>query len=100
MSKKSQLKKAIDDSEKEIEALEQKRERSQIAVMRAMVSGTQPAPEDMQYFTVFTQLIDNEREHLRSLYAELDGLKKKKKADDDVVKPKDKKKDKKKKKEE
>lgn len=79
MSKKSQLKKAIDDSEKEIEALEQKRERSQVAVMRAMVAGVQPEPEDMQYFTVFSQLIDNERENLRKLYAELNDLKKKKK---------------------
>lgn len=99
MSKKSQLKKAIDDSEKEIEALEQKRERSQIAVMRAMVSGTQPSPEDMQYFTVFTQLIDNERENLRKLYAELNGMSKKKKKDDGES-PKEKKKDKKKKKDE
>ena len=71
MSKKSQLKRAIDDSEKEIEALEQKRERSQIAVMRAMIAGKKAAPEDMQYFTVFSTLIDNEREHLRALYAEL-----------------------------
>lgn len=71
MSKKSQLKKAIDDSEKEIEALERKRERSQIAVMRAMIAGTKPSPEDQQYFTVFSDLIDKEREHLRQLYAEL-----------------------------
>ena len=83
MSKKSQLKKAIDDSEREIEALEQKRERSQIAVMRAMLAGTKPSPEDQQYFMTFSQLIDNERENLRRLYAELaeleNGKKKKKK---------------------
>lgn len=82
MSKKSQLKRAIEDSEREIEALEQKRERSQIAVMRAMLAGTKPSPEDQQYFMTFSTLIDNEREHLRSLYAELaelEGGKKKKK---------------------
>ena len=77
MSKISKLKKAIDDSEKEIEALEQKRERSQIAVMRAMIAGTKPSPEDAQYFDVFSSLIDKERENLRKLYAELNELKKK-----------------------
>lgn len=74
MSKKGQLKKAIDDSEREIEALEAKRERSQIAVMRAMLEGTKPSPEDQQYFLTFTNLIDQEREHLRSLYRELEEL--------------------------
>lgn len=83
MSKKSKLKKAIDDSEREIEALEQKRERSQIAVMRAMIDGTKPSPEDQHYFLTFSMLIDNERENLRKLYLELAGLKKKKKRDDD-----------------
>lgn len=78
MSKKSKLKKAIDDSEREIEALEQKRERSQIAVMRALIDGTKPSPEDEQYFMTFSVLIDNERENLRKLYAELNELTKKK----------------------
>ena len=77
MSKKSKLKKEIDDIEREIEALEQKRERSQIAIMRAMIAGTKPSPEDQQYFDVFSTLIDNEREHLRKLYAELDEMTKK-----------------------
>ena len=77
MSKISKLKKAIDDSEKEIEALEQKRERSQIAVMRALIAGQKPSAEDSQYFDVFTALIDKERENLRNLYAQLNELKKK-----------------------
>lgn len=74
MSKKSKLKREIEDIEREIEALEQKRERSQIAVMRAMISGTKPSPEDEQYFMVFSSLIDEEREHLRQLNAELQQL--------------------------
>lgn len=82
MSKKSRLKKAIEDSEREIEALEQKRERSQIAVMRAMLEGTKPSPEDQHYFLTFSTLIDNERENLRRLYMELSGLKDKKKGKD------------------
>lgn len=75
MSKKSQLKKEIDDTEREIEALERKRERSQSALMRAMLMGEKPSAEDEHYFTVFTTLIDQGRERLRSLYAELEALK-------------------------
>ena len=77
MSKISRLKQAIDDSEREIEALEQKRERSQIAVMRALIAGEKPSPEDAQYFDTFTALIDQERENLRKLNAQLNELKKK-----------------------
>lgn len=79
MSKKGQLKRQIADSEREIAALEQKRERSQSALMHAMLMKTKPNPEDERYFKVFSQLIDNEREHLRSLYAELNSLENKKK---------------------
>ena len=77
MSKIGKLKQAIEDSEREIEALEQKRERSQIAVMRALIAGEKPSPEDAQYFDVFTALIDKERENLRNLYVQLNELKKK-----------------------
>lgn len=78
MSKKSEIKKAIDDSEREIKAYEQKRERSQTALIRALISGSKPSAEDEQYFNVFSDLIDKEREKLRQLYAELEALKNKK----------------------
>ena len=78
MSKKSKLKKEIDDLEREIEVLEQKRERSQTAVIRALITNTKASQEDVQYFLTFSNLIDNDRESLRKLYAELDGLTKKK----------------------
>lgn len=77
MSKKSQLKKAISDCEREIEAYEHKRERSQTAIMRAMLAGKKPLPEDEQYFTTFSNLIDQEREKLRKLHIELEELNKK-----------------------
>ena len=77
MSKKSQLKRAIDDCEREIEAYEHKRERSQTAIMRAMLSGKKPSTEDEQYFTMFSDLIDREREKLRGLRSELDELSRK-----------------------
>ena len=74
MSKKSQIKKAIDECEREIRAYELKIERSQNALVRALLKGTKPSPEDEQYFTVFSDLIDQEREKLRGLYAELNNL--------------------------
>lgn len=77
MSKKSQIKKAMEDCEREIEAYEQKRARSQTAIMRAMLAGTKPSPEDEQYFNVFSNLIDEQRENLRRLSAELEDIKKK-----------------------
>lgn len=78
MSKKSQIKKEIDNCEREIAALEAKRTRSQSALMIAMLRKKKPNPEDEQYFNVFSDLIDKEREHLRKLYAELNSLEKKK----------------------
>lgn len=77
MSKKSQLKMAILDMEREIAALELKRERSQSALMRAMLTRTKPNPEDEHYFNVFSSLIDQEREELRNLYNQLADLEKK-----------------------
>lgn len=77
MSKKSQIKRAIEDCELEIRAYEKKRERSQTAIMRAMLTGEKPSPEDEQYFITFSALIDEAREKLRGLYAELEGKDKK-----------------------
>lgn len=76
MSKTRDLKRAIDDSEREIVALEQKLARSQSSLMRAMITGKKASKEDEEYFKVFSTLIDKEREHLQQLHAELDALKK------------------------
>ncbi len=76
MSRKSELKKIISETEKEIEALEKKRERSQSVLLNAIVSKTEPDPADVEYFRVFTALIDERRELLRKHAAELKGLKK------------------------
>lgn len=76
MSKTRDLKRAIDDSEREIVALEQKLARSQSSLMRAMITGKKASKADEEYFKVFSALIDQEREHLQKLYAELDALKK------------------------
>lgn len=64
----------ISDSEKEIEALEKKRARSQSALMNAMLKKENPDPADSEYFRVFSTLIDNERENLKKLIAEYKSL--------------------------
>lgn len=83
MSRKSDLKRAIADSEKEIEALEKKRARSQSSLMAAMLSNKPQNPMDAEYFRVFSALIDSERENLRKLLEELESLTKKSDKDKD-----------------
>lgn len=78
MSRKGDLKRAILDSEREIEALEKKRERSQSALLNAIMTQQKLNATDVQYFRTFTALIDNERKNLRALTDELNGLKNKK----------------------
>lgn len=81
MSRKSQLKREISDCEREITALEHKRERSQSALMRAMLAKQKPDPQDEEFFRVFSALIDDSRKHLRELLAELEELQNPKKKD-------------------
>lgn len=76
MSKKSELKKAIAESEKEIETLEKKRLRSQTALLESFLDHTQPSDRDAEYFRVYSSLIKLERENLHKLKEELDNLNK------------------------
>lgn len=75
MAKKGDLKKAIQDSIKEIELLERKRGRSQAALLEAIITNTKPSEDDVKYFKVYTSLIEVERGNLRKLQEELDKLK-------------------------
>lgn len=77
MSKKSDIKKQIEDSEAEIEALEAKLMRSQISIMGAILNNQEPSEKDKEYFRVYSKLIEVERENLKNLYNELNGLKRK-----------------------
>ena len=70
------MKRAIADTEKEIEALEKKRARSQSVLLSAVVTKSEPNPTDVEYFRVFTALIDERRQTLRQLMDELENLKK------------------------
>ncbi|MCI8413775.1 MAG: hypothetical protein HFE47_06775 [Clostridia bacterium] len=74
MSRKSDLKKAIAESEQEIESLEKKRIRSQSALLEAFLNHTEPNEKDAEYFKVFSSLIELERDNLRKLNAELESL--------------------------
>ena len=74
MSKKSDLKKAILESEKEIAELEKKCARSQTAVLKAILQNISVNEQDAQYFRVYTSLIEVERENLRKLKDELKNL--------------------------
>ena len=75
MSKKSVLKKAIAETEKEIDELEKKRNRSQSAILEAYLNGNRPTKADAEYFRTYSQLIQVERENLRKLKEELASLK-------------------------
>lgn len=74
MSKKRDLKKAIEEAEAEIESLEKKRNRSQSAILQAFLEHKSPDNADAEYFRVYSQLIDLARSNLRKLRSELDAL--------------------------
>lgn len=74
MSKKSDLKKAINDSETEIAELERKCSRSQTALLKSILNNTAINEQDAQYFRIYTSLIEVERENLRKLQDELKSL--------------------------
>lgn len=74
MSKRSDLKREIMDSEKEIEELERKCARSQTALLQSILNRVEVDEQDAQYFRVYTSLIETERENLRKLKEELKNL--------------------------
>ncbi len=74
MSKKSDLKKAIAESEQEIADLENRRNRSQSALLQSFLDHQKPNKNDAEYYRVYSQLIDLERANLRKLMAELKKL--------------------------
>ena len=54
MSKKSELKKQIEESELEIESLEKKRNRSQSALLQAFMKKEEPSAADKEYYQVYS----------------------------------------------
>ena len=74
MLQKSKIKKAINASRKKILMLEQKRTRSQAALVYALLNHTTPNDADIQYFNDYTVQIENERAHMHELMAQLEQL--------------------------
>ena len=74
MLQKSKIKKEINASRKKILLLEQKRTRSQAALVYALLNHTTPNDADIQYFNDYTVQIENERAHMHELMAQLEEL--------------------------
>lgn len=77
MFQKRKLLKQIKLSKNTILGLEQKRSRSQAALVNAILRNEIPDDEDVDYFNRFSEMIDKEREHLRALTEEYEALAKK-----------------------
>ena len=74
MFKKLKLKRQIEKSKNMITLLEQKRTRSQAALVEAILSHTSPKDEDVDFFNRFTAQIEDERARMHKLMEELDQL--------------------------
>ena len=74
MFEKAKLKKAIKESKERIDSIEQKRTRSQAALVDAILRQAQPDDRDVDYFNQFTAQIDAERDNLHKLMKQLEEL--------------------------
>ena len=74
MFKKMRLKSEIKQCKKEIELLEQRRTRSQAALVEAILCHTEPDDSDVDFFNQFTEQIEEKREQMHQLMDELASL--------------------------
>ena len=74
MFKKLQLRHAIKKSKRIILALEQKRSRSQAALVEAILTHTTPQDTDVDFFNMYTERINAERDKMHQLTDELNKL--------------------------
>ena len=70
------MKKAIKLSKDRIAEIEQKRTRSQAALVEAILSHTDPDDRDVDFFNQFTAQIEEERAHLHTLMKEFEEMNK------------------------
>lgn len=77
MFEKFKLKKQIEECKKNIAVLEQKRTRSQAALLEAILKNATPNDQDVDFFNQFTEKIENERNRMHQFMSELDKLTKK-----------------------
>ena len=76
MLKKWKLKREIEKCKKQITVLEQRRTRSQAALVEAILQQTSPNDKDADFFNYFTTRIEAERNKLHQLMEELESLQK------------------------
>ena len=76
MFEKMKLKKAIERSKERIAEIEQRRTRSQAALVEAILQHKEASDVDVDYFNQFTAQIEEERSNLHSLMRELEALEK------------------------
>ena len=74
MFEKRKLRKQIQQSKDKIYELEQRRARSQAALVSALLKHEVPRDEDVDYFNHFSAKIDEERDHLRRISEEYEAL--------------------------
>ncbi len=74
MFKKMSLKRRIKKCKKNIEILEQKRSRSQAALVEAILTHSTPNDDDVDYFNHFTGLINAERDRMHTIAKQLEEL--------------------------
>ncbi len=74
MFRKIKLKKQIRACIREMNLLEQRRSRSQAMLVSAILTGTTPADNDVDYFNRYTAQINETRDRLHQLYQEYETL--------------------------
>lgn len=74
MFRKIKLKKQIRACIREINLMEQRRSRSQAALVSAILTGTTPADDDVDYFNRYTAQINETRDRLHQLQQEYEAL--------------------------
>ena len=72
---KIRLKREIKKSRRMIELLEQKRSRSQAALVEAILTHSTPADDDVDFFNMYTERINAEREKMHALINTLNAKK-------------------------
>ena len=74
---KTKLRKQIKQSKDAIAQLEQRRSRSQAALVTALLNKEVPNDKEVDYFNRFSEKIDREREYLHELTEQYEALLKK-----------------------
>lgn len=74
MSLKRDLAREIRMLQEQVKLIELKRERSQAAILMALVEKEELNPSDVEYFRAFTAEVDVKRDQIKELSAQLEKL--------------------------